>query len=111
MNALARTLANEEAGKIAVWSIRPGVVDTEMQADIRAKGESLGMDAPSVKKFKDLHEQGNLVKPEDPSHVLAALAVRGTLNDPKTSEGKEAGREGAFLSWDEECLKKFRRED
>lgn len=106
---MARTVANEEAGKIAVWSIRPGVVDTEMQVDIRNKGEKLGMDAPSVKKFQDLHEQGKLVKPEDPAHVLAALAVRGALDQPKTAEGKGAGREGAFLSWDEEVLRKFRR--
>lgn len=110
VNALARTVANEEQGRVAVWSIRPGVVDTEMQADIRSKGESLGMDAPSVQKFKDLHASGKLIKPEDPSHVLASLALNGTLDEPKTSDGKGAGREGAFLSWDEECLSAFRRD-
>ncbi|CAO1623113.1 unnamed protein product [Sympodiomycopsis kandeliae] len=109
VNTLARTLANEEGGKLAVWSIRPGVVDTEMQADIRNKGESTGMDGPSVQKFKDLHSQGKLVQPEDPAHVLAALAVRGQLENPKTNDGKGAGREGAFLSWEEEVLKEFRR--
>lgn len=110
MNALARTLASEEEGRVAVWAIRPGVVDTDMQADLRANGLSLGMDKPSVDKFIGLHRDGKLVKVEDPSHVLAALAVRGSLDEPKTKEGGAAGREGAFLSWDEDVLAPFRRQ-
>lgn len=30
LNALARTIASEEAGKVAVWAVRPGVVDTDV---------------------------------------------------------------------------------
>lgn len=35
LNAIARTLANEEPS-LAVWAVRPGVVDTEVRAMARA---------------------------------------------------------------------------
>lgn len=73
MNHLNLTLAAEEPSLTCV-SIRPGAVDTQMQMDIRDKHSEL-MDEKDVSKFHSLHQQGKLVKPEQPGHVIAKLAV------------------------------------
>ena len=48
-------------------------------------------------KFIDLYESGNMVRPEQAGHVLAALAA----NPPRALSG-------AFCSWDSEELKDYR---
>ncbi|KAL8729577.1 MAG: hypothetical protein Q9166_004657 [cf. Caloplaca sp. 2 TL-2023] len=73
MNHLNLTLAAEEPS-LTCLSIRPGVVDTQMQIDIRDVHSAL-MDEKDVTKFQTLHRQGQLVKPEQPGHVIAKLAV------------------------------------
>lgn len=40
VNALARTVANEEGGKVGVWSVRPGVVGTEVSCADEGGGDS-----------------------------------------------------------------------
>ncbi|KAH0018426.1 hypothetical protein KCU78_g7164, partial [Aureobasidium melanogenum] len=47
-------------------------------------------------KFKELKETGGLLKPEQPGHVMAKLA----LDAPKDLNGK-------FLSWNDEKLAAF----
>ncbi|KAG9562385.1 hypothetical protein KCU77_g4629, partial [Aureobasidium melanogenum] len=47
-------------------------------------------------KFKELKETGSLLKPEQPGHVMAKLA----LDAPKDLNGK-------FLSWNDEKLAAF----
>jgi NAD(P)-dependent dehydrogenase (short-subunit alcohol dehydrogenase family) len=49
-------------GGVRVSAIAPGVMDTAMQAGIR---EMSAEDFPSVERFRDLHERGELVSPED----------------------------------------------
>ena len=83
MNHLALTLANEEPDITSI-AIRPGVVDTEMQVEVR--GHKGVMDGKDVEKFKTLFEQGKLLKPEQPGNVMARLAV-----------GMEKGLSGKFL--------------
>ncbi|KAL8939495.1 MAG: hypothetical protein Q9216_003323 [Gyalolechia sp. 2 TL-2023] len=82
MNHLNLTLAAEEPSVTCV-SIRPGVVDTQMQADVREKHSEL-MDEKDVSKFHSLHQQGKLIKPEKPGHVIAKLAI----DAPKGLSGK-----------------------
>lgn len=77
MNHLNLTLAAEEPNVTCV-SIRPGVVDTQMQMDIREKHSEL-MDEKDVTKFHGLHQQGKLIKPERPGHVIAKLAIRAPI--------------------------------
>lgn len=80
MNHLAMTLSVEEPA-ITTVSIRPGVVDTAMQVEIRevhaAEGreEGTGMTAEDAAKFHGLHKTGKLLKPEQPGHVMAQLAT------------------------------------
>lgn len=72
LNHLGLTLSVEEPDITAV-SIRPGIVDTAMQVTIRGAHEV--MDARDAAKFKSLHEEGKLLRPEQPGNVIARLAV------------------------------------
>ncbi|WFD20945.1 hypothetical protein MCAP1_003200 [Malassezia caprae] len=97
MNAYARTLANEERD-IACFSVRPGVVDTDMQAQIRASEQ---MPAEAKAKFLALYKEGKLLPARKPAHVLAALAVRGSRTSPQLDTGSCPGADGTFVSWDD----------
>ena len=95
LNHLALTLSVEEPDVTTV-SIRPGVVDTEMQRAIREE-HNQAMSASDQAKFQGLHKEGKLVRPEQPGGVIANLAVRG-----------EKELSGKFLSWDDASLKEYR---
>lgn len=72
INHLTLTLAAEEPDVTSV-AIRPGVVDTDMQKEVR--GHAHIMDAQDTEKFKTLHETGKSLRPEQPGSVIARLAV------------------------------------
>lgn len=74
INHLAMTLRSEEP-EVTTVSIRPGVVDTAMQVDIREKFLK-NMDEKDQKKFSSAKEDGILLPPEKPGRVIAELAVR-----------------------------------
>jgi NAD(P)-dependent dehydrogenase (short-subunit alcohol dehydrogenase family) len=88
VNQLTRMIAAEEPGITAI-SFRPGVVDTEMQVLIRNQGGE-GMPAEVHDRFVRYYQEGQLLPPEVPGCVLAALVLRAP-----------AEWSGAFLSWDE----------
>ncbi|KAI0773445.1 short-chain dehydrogenase [Irpex lacteus] len=92
MNSLCRTIAQEEPGIISV-AVRPGKVDTAMQAQIRQLAGTDKMRPEDVAIFAKEHEEGKLVAPEESGHVIAALALNAS-----------AEFTGKFVSWDsEEC--------
>lgn len=78
LDHLMMTVAAEEK-LLHTISIAPGVVDTEMQGDIRTKFSANMKDA--AQRFHDLHSSGQLLLPEVPATVLANLAVRGWLDE------------------------------
>ncbi|TGZ82154.1 putative dehydrogenase [Ascodesmis nigricans] len=85
LNHLAMTLAAEEP-EIRSISVRPGVIDTQMQDEIREKhGEAM---REVHERFLELKAQGKLLRPEQPGNVIARLAL---------SMDKELS--GKFLSW------------
>lgn len=94
MNHLALTIAAEEEDVTAI-AVRPGTVDTQMQQEIREKHDKT-MSAKDAKKFAELKSSGSLLKPEQPGHVIAKLALDG----PRELSGK-------FLQWNAEELKEF----
>lgn len=94
LNHLAATLAVEEKD-VTTISIRPGVVDTDMQVSIR-NTHSGNMDEKDAAKFKELKETGGLLRPDQPGNVMAKLAV----DAPKELSGK-------FLSWNDATLSAF----
>jgi NAD(P)-dependent dehydrogenase (short-subunit alcohol dehydrogenase family) len=84
-----RLLAAEEP-KVTALAVRPGIVDTDMQATIRREG-SAGMPAEDYARFVRYHEEGELLPPEVPGCALAVLAFHAP------SEWS-----GASLSWNQE---------
>ena len=98
LNHLAKTLAKEEPS-ITTLAIRPGMVDTQMQTNIREQYLH-NMDEDDQVKFTGAYKDGKLLRPEQPGHVMAKLAVDIGL-------GKK-GLSGSFLSWSDEKLKGYR---
>lgn len=94
LNHLAMNLAAEEKDIVTI-AVRPGVVDTEMQRDIREKHKA-AMSEQDATRFAGLKTAGELLRPEQPGNVMARLA----LEPPKELTGK-------FLSWDSDELKSF----
>jgi NAD(P)-dependent dehydrogenase (short-subunit alcohol dehydrogenase family) len=88
LNHFTRFLAEEEPD-ITALAVRPGVVDTAMQATIRNKGES-GMEPNDYQRFVGYHRQGQLLPPQEPGRALACLALFASH-----------AWSGEYLSWDE----------
>jgi NAD(P)-dependent dehydrogenase (short-subunit alcohol dehydrogenase family) len=91
MNMLNRMLALEEPQVTAV-AVRPGKVDTAMQAVIREEGGT-GMLPADHELFVKLYESGELESPEGPGTAIAALA----LYAPHTMSGE-------YVSWNDEAV-------
>ncbi|KAF5100726.1 hypothetical protein D0Z03_000768 [Geotrichum reessii] len=79
INHLASSIAAEEPSLFSI-SIAPGVVDTDMQVQIREKHRS-NMSEENHKKFTSLKETGQLLPAHVPANVLANLAIRGQGDD------------------------------
>jgi len=82
MNHLALTLGDEEQDVTSV-SIRPGMVDTEMQRELR-EDHATNLEPQVHSKFTTVHKEGRLLKPEQPGHVIAKLV----LDAPKALSGR-----------------------
>ncbi|MCJ1481153.1 hypothetical protein MMC06_001309 [Schaereria dolodes] len=94
LNYLALSLRTEEP-EVTSMAIRPGMVDTEMQREIREDLASL-MGEDVAAKFINAHKEGKLLKPEQPANVMAKLV----LNPPNAFSGR-------FISWNDEELAAF----
>lgn len=92
MNQFMRSLALEEP-QITSLSLRPGVVDTEMQKNIRDNGHS-GMPYENYQIFVNLYKQGKLLSPKITGQVINILS----LYAPKEWSGE-------YISWDDERIK------
>ena len=73
LNHFTRVLAEEEPELTAV-TVRPGVVDTDMQATIRNEGENV-MPDEQLAYYRQLKANGELEPPEIPGRSIAWLAL------------------------------------
>lgn len=96
LNHFAMTLANEEKA-VKAMAIAPGIVDTDMQVNIREKVGPKGMSEEALKMFKNLKEENKLVDSSVPATVYSKLALYGI---PEAVNGK-------YLSYDDAVLKEF----
>ena len=64
LNQWVRYVGEEQKsrGGVHVSSIAPGVIDTDMQTQIRAMSKK---DFPKVERFRRLHAEGDLVSPDE----------------------------------------------
>lgn len=82
LNHLAKTLGKEEPD-ITTISIRPGVVATQMQ-DTLASTHFEKMEPADTARFKKMREDGTMLRPDQPGHVMAKLV----LESPKELSGE-----------------------
>ncbi|KAK6541024.1 hypothetical protein TWF694_008404 [Orbilia ellipsospora] len=94
LNHLAFTLAHEEPDVTSV-SIAPGIVDTDMQKDIR-QGHGKVMTSQEHAMFMGFKENGILISPESVGAALGNMC----LNLEKEFSGK-------YLQWDDESLSSY----
>lgn len=79
INRFTETLALEQEGKgHTILAYSPGVIDTDMQGEIRSSSEESFAD---VEKFRKLKEEGSLRTPDEVASVLMNL-----LREPKKIE-------------------------
>ena len=78
LNHFTRVLAAEETSITAV-ALRPGVVDTDMQAFIR-KESTKAMPADLADYYRQIKERGELLPPEIPARAIAWLALYAPSN-------------------------------
>ncbi|KAJ3055502.1 hypothetical protein HK097_010277 [Rhizophlyctis rosea] len=91
VNMLVAGLGLEEK-EVTTIAVRPGVVETEMQDLIRAKGEQ-AMDAETYNRFTTLKKEEKLLPPELPGTAIAKLALAATKDFS-----------GQFVNWDDERI-------
>ncbi|AET40375.1 SDR family oxidoreductase Ecym_5639 [Eremothecium cymbalariae DBVPG len=83
LNHFAATIAADEPSVRAI-SVAPGVVDTQMQHDIRNKFSS-SMVPSTLERFVNLDKNDQLLAPEVPATVYVNLALKGI---PENVNGK-----------------------
>ena len=88
LNHFTRVLAAEEPA-VTSLTVRPGVVDTDMQAVLRDEADNI-MPAEQTAYYRQLNERGELEPPEIPGRAIAWLA----LCAPR-------GFSGRFLDYDD----------
>ena len=97
LNHFTRVLAAEEVNLTAV-TIRPGVVDTDMQTYLRGEGAA-AMPAEQAAFYRQIKENHQLEPPEIPARVIAWLA----LHAPRELSGR-------FLDYDDPEIRVAARE-
>ncbi|MEM6282252.1 MAG: SDR family oxidoreductase [Chloroflexota bacterium] len=94
LNHLTATISAEEPNVTAI-ALRPGVIDTAMQRQIRDEGKDIMPDA-LYDRFMQFHEGKVLLPPEKPGFAAAVLALHAP---PDWS--------GQFMNWDDELLRRL----
>ncbi len=80
LNHLSMTLAKEEPDIISV-AVAPGVVGTEMQKRIRETYAASGhMKKEEAEKFHSLHQNKQLVNPEDSGRLYGNLVMKASAD-------------------------------
>jgi NAD(P)-dependent dehydrogenase (short-subunit alcohol dehydrogenase family) len=82
MEMLTRMLAAEaHAATFRAVTVRPGVIDTDMQKFARSQSPEL---LPSVDMFKGFHRDGRLVPPDLVAAKIVDKIVVGDVDDGRT---------------------------
>jgi benzil reductase ((S)-benzoin forming) len=86
LDMLTRCIGVEQMNQpypVEVYSIAPGVVDTDMQREIRAASEE---DFPQVSRFVELQKNGDLQSPEATARQLLVLLQRNAFEQGEIAD-------------------------
>ncbi len=84
---MTRSIGLEQGDEgIAAISFGPGIMDTDMQAQIRAQEEA---DFKDVEMFRGFKEKGDLRKPEDVAKLLIQVLHDETIESGLVTDVKE----------------------
>jgi len=87
LEMLTRALAAEQTGPgFRAISLRPGIIDTEMQLFARSQSPDV---LPCVDMFRDFHSQGRLVPPDVVAAKIADKLVLGEVEHGRTYSYQE----------------------
>jgi NAD(P)-dependent dehydrogenase (short-subunit alcohol dehydrogenase family) len=89
LNHFTRILAIEEP-KVTAITLRPGVIDTDMQEVVRQEGKQ-GMPAETHARFVAYQKKGELLPPDVPGRAAAKLALYAPLE-----------WSGEFITWNDD---------
>ncbi|HEY6836111.1 MAG TPA: SDR family NAD(P)-dependent oxidoreductase [Gaiellaceae bacterium] len=78
--------AEQQAPSFRAVTIRPGVIDTDMQVSLRSQTPEV---LPSVDLFKGFHREGRLVPPEVVASKIVASLVVGAVEHGRTYSYQE----------------------
>ncbi|KAG7193106.1 uncharacterized protein KQ657_001223 [Scheffersomyces spartinae] len=96
LNHYILSLSSEEQPLVEAISVAPGVVDTQMQSDIREVHGSK-MSVEGLQRFIDLKKNNQLVHPDEPAAIYAGLALREWPPDIN----------GKYLRYNDQVLSQF----
>lgn len=74
----ARAVALDRTPRLRIAAVAPGVIDTDMQAEIRASSEDL---FPDRARFEALKREGRLVSPDDAGRALVDLLLSSRFGE------------------------------
>ncbi|MFN5167955.1 MAG: SDR family NAD(P)-dependent oxidoreductase [Pseudomonadota bacterium] len=89
MDHLARALAREEAaapGGAKVVSLAPGVIDTDMQVQLRSADPA---EFANRQRFLDMQASGQLVSPSEAAHRVLAFLARADFGSNPIGDVRE----------------------
>jgi len=85
----ARAVALDANRALRICSLAPGVIDTDMQAQIRGSGEE---QFPMRARFEDLKRNGQLSTPEQCAAQLIDYALSDTFGDTPVADIREIAK-------------------
>ena len=87
----ARAVALDANRALRICSLAPGVVDTNMQAEIRSSGKE---QFPLREKFEELKRNGQLVSPEQCATQLIDFTLSETFGQTPVADIREVAQHG-----------------
>lgn len=88
----ARAVAADGRTNLRICSLAPGVVDTDMQTEVRSTTEDR---FPMLKKFEKMKREGLLASPEATAGKIVAYLLGNTFGETPTSDVRELGELGS----------------
>jgi NAD(P)-dependent dehydrogenase (short-subunit alcohol dehydrogenase family) len=79
----ARAVTLDKTPRLRISSVAPGVIDTDMQAEVRATSDDR---LPSRQRFVDMKREGRLISPDEAGRGLVELLLSDAFGDEPVTD-------------------------